>query len=86
MKVYLFHSKQCEACRLMVPALLASEILPNVITYLDIDEKSNECAPWGLRAVPTMVILNNHNRELSRRIGFQSHDEVLEWLLEFGVL
>lgn len=70
----------------MVPAILGNELLEGVFTLINIEEQTSECVGRSILAVPTLIILNNHEREISRKIGFMDGDAVLSWLLEFGLL
>lgn len=70
----------------MVPRLLGEDALAGVITALTIENQPNDCAPLDIRAVPTMIVINNHGREISRKIGFMDLDKVMTWLLDLGAV
>ena len=55
------------------------------ITPIDIDEQTNECVPYNLRAVPTLV-LKDGNRELDRKIGYMEPERITAWLTEWTAI
>ncbi len=80
MQVLLFHSTQCLVCQAILPTLGE---LP--LTLIDIDERSDDCVPYDLRAVPTFVIKDG-DREIDRKIGFMEPERIAEWLTEWSVI
>ena len=70
----------------MLPAIVASEDFTGVFTLIEIEKSTAECVPYDIRAVPTIVVINNHNREIGRKIGFMSTGDVLAWLIDLGAI
>ena len=70
----------------MVPRILSEDALAGAVTMMTIEDQPNECAPYDIRAVPTMLVINNHGREISRKIGFMDIDRIMTWLLDLGAV
>lgn len=49
------------------------------ITECDIDEDMEKAAAFGVRGVPTVVLLED-GKELKRFVGVKSADDIKEWL------
>lgn len=86
MEVLFIKSQECPVCQNMVPRILSEPALSGVITLLDLEADTAKCVELDIRAVPTMIVRNNHGREISRKIGFQSIDGVMGWLLSLGAI
>jgi len=69
MQVIKFSAPWCAPCKAMSAELTK---YPHVtVTEVDIEENPSAKAQWGLRSVPTLVILDETGEETNRMVGFQ---------------
>ena len=77
--VIKFFGTWCAPCRMLDPVFesLKTKVDNNVkFSYIDIDEKQELTAKYGVRSVPTVVIEKN-GQEVSRLVGVQSESKYL---------
>ena len=78
MRVIRFTASWCQPCKQL--ANILSEVEKNTfIETIDIDEQSDVATEFGIRSVPTMVMLDG-NIEVKRMIGLHTKKEIQEWL------
>jgi thioredoxin-like negative regulator of GroEL len=70
-----FYSTWCGPCKTLGPIM---EKIPNV-TKINVDSGSPLVVQYGVKAIPTVVILENE-QEVSRFIGVKSESEILNML------
>jgi thioredoxin 1 len=79
MKVLKFSADWCNPCQTLAKTLESMDL--NVeIESVDIDAEPSRVAKFGIRGVPTMVLVDDNGKELSRSVGVMSSKEILEWL------
>lgn len=69
-KLLVFSASWCGPCKAMKPAL--DELDQNRLVRYDIDEAVEERAKYEVRAVPTLVLVNESGEELQRVVGAQT--------------
>jgi thioredoxin 1 len=69
-KLLVFSASWCAPCKAMKPML--DELDQDRLVRYDIDEATNERAQYDVRAVPTLILVNETGEELERLIGSQS--------------
>ena len=72
----------CGPCRMIAPTIdaIASELAGKLlVAKLDIDANPSTYARFGVRSIPTLLILKD-GREVDRIIGAQSRDAILRKL------
>ena len=82
MKILRFTASWCGPCKSLAANLewLQSEYpLPN-IEKVDIDENPELATQYGVRGVPTMVMLDDNNAEVRRMVGTTDRNKLLEWI------
>jgi thioredoxin-like negative regulator of GroEL len=77
-KVYRFTAKWCQPCKMLTKTLegISSDI---EIMIIDIDENITLPSMYGVRSVPTMVMVDN-DQEIKRMTGIKSAQEIEQWL------
>lgn len=80
MRVIRFTASWCGPCKQLSAMLKEIEVaIP--IEVVDIDEKSEYAAEFGIRSIPTLVMLDG-NTEVKRKVGMMSKDDLIKWLGE----
>jgi len=72
----------CGPCRTIAPVIeeLASELAGRVrVAKLNVDENPMTAARFGLRSIPTLLVLSG-GREVDRLVGVQPKSEIVRWL------
>lgn len=78
MRVIRFTAPWCQPCKQL--ANILDEIETQVfIEVIDIDERSDVAMDFGIRTVPTLVMLDG-NTEVKRMSGLKTKQALQEWL------
>ena len=76
-KVIRFTASWCQPCKMLAKTL--EDIETNVpIEIVDIDEQSDVAIEYGIRGVPTLVMVDE-GAVLKRSVGTKSQKELQEW-------
>jgi thioredoxin 1 len=81
MKVLKFYADWCGPCKSL------TRVLENVTTTTPIEEVNIDDQPelatkFGIRGVPTCVLVNDAGVEVSRRVGMMTADQFREFIGE----
>jgi thioredoxin len=79
-----FYTPTCPPCRAMAPTLeqIAAEQQGNLkVVKVDASEESELAAEFGIRAVPTFVLLNGGAKK-AQLTGLRSKKDFEQWLTE----
>jgi len=77
-KVIRFTASWCQPCKALT--MILNNIETNVpIETVDIDEQSDVAIEYGIRSVPTMVMVED-GTVLKKMVGIQSEPLVREWI------
>ena len=78
MKVLRFTASWCQPCKMLAKTLEDVETqIP--IEVIDIDERGDIAAEYGIRSVPTLIMLDG-GIEVNRFSGMKMKNELSEWL------
>ena len=78
MKVIKFSASWCGPCKMLARNL--EDITTNIpIENVDIDENQDAAMEYGVRGVPTMIMLDENNNEIKRMVGMQSLKVLEDW-------
>lgn len=78
MKVLRFTASWCGPCKMLAKTL--EDIDTQVpIEVIDIDENQDLAMQYGIRGVPTLVMLDS-DIEVKRLVGMKMKNELSEWL------
>ena len=78
MKVLRFTASWCQPCKMLAKTLEDVETqIP--IEVIDIDENGDIAAEYGIRSVPTLIMLDG-GIEVKRFSGMKMKNELTEWL------
>ena len=77
MKILRFTASWCGPCKALAMSLEEANLgLP--IEVIDVDIQSNVAVEYGIRGVPTLVMLDE-NIEVKRLVGSKTVTELKEW-------
>jgi len=80
-------SHYCTPCQMMVPELAAlSEEFAGVVDveFIDVNENQSAAESYGIRLIPTQILIDADGNELFRHEGFMNREEMAARLNEFG--
>lgn len=81
MKAIKFEASWCQPCKNMSRVLDGiKEQLTVPIEAVDIDENADLAKQYGIRSVPTMVLVDDGGKELKRKVGAMREQELLAFL------
>ena len=79
MKVLKFSATWCGPCKMLARNL--EDVTTSIpIENIDIDEQQDVAIEYGVRGVPTMIMLDENNTEVKRLVGMQSLKVLEDWL------
>jgi len=79
MKILKFSADWCGPCK-MLQKTLDDMVLPYPVESVDIDKQPELAGEFGIRGVPTMVLLTSEGSEQGRLVGGKSKADIMEWL------
>jgi thiol-disulfide isomerase/thioredoxin len=82
MKLLKFTARWCGPCSSLNDVFKKTQLPENIIVEeVDLDETDpNFISIMNVRSVPTMILLDENDKEIKRRIGSASQQQLLEWL------
>ena len=77
MKYLYFSAPWCGPCRMFGPIMEeVSKEIP--VQKVNVDDENDLAMQYAVRSVPTIVLVNENGKELSRHIGIQQKSMILE--------
>lgn len=84
MELLRFTASWCQPCKALATQL--EEIgISNHVTVVDIDEKASLAQQYGIRSVPTLLLLQD-GKEVKRLVGNKARNLLLDWLPDIDAL
>lgn len=81
MKLLKFYATWCGPCKMLSRVIEdAADQITLPIEEIDIDQNMEAAMKYGVRGVPTMVIVNDDGSEVARKVGMISEKDLLEFL------
>lgn len=81
MKVLKFYAEWCEPCNSLSMAInSAADKISIPIEEINIDKEINIAIEYGVRSVPTVILLDENNTELKRKVGAMTELQLLDFL------
>ena len=79
MKLLKFHATWCQPCK-MLSRVMEDVELPFPLEEIDVDEQQEVAQAFGIRGVPTLVIVDDENKEVRRISGMLMENQLTEFL------
>ena len=81
MKALKFEASWCQPCKMMTKIMedAAGQITVQV-DKIDIDENMELAKQYGIRGVPTIVLVDDEGKEIKRQSGVMMEAQLLEFL------
>ena len=80
MKILKFYASWCTPCKALTQYLEASkDIIPCPVENIDIDADMETAVHYGVRGVPTMIMVDENNNQVKRLVGMQSLKDLENW-------
>jgi len=82
MKIKYFGASWCEPCKSYWPIVSNNSLTLN-IEKIDVDNDPDEAAKYGVRGVPTIVLLHEDGEALAVKQGVMSKTALDSWLMTY---
>ena len=81
MKVLKFHASWCGPCQAQTMIIKgAGDKLPLTVEDVNIDENVFMSTNFGVRSIPTLILVDDQEKELKRHTGVMKEDQLIEWM------
>jgi thioredoxin 1 len=81
MKVLKFYADWCGPCKGLTMVIKGAEDKIKIpIEEINIDNEIMTSVEYGVRSVPTMILLDEHGTEVKRQVGGMNEAQLLDFL------
>ena len=81
MKLLKFHETWCKPCKMLSRVIEdAGDKITMPMEEIDIDQNRDLAIQYGIRGVPTLVIVDEEGKEVSRKSGMLMENQLMEFL------
>jgi thioredoxin 1 len=81
MKVLKFYAEWCGPCKAMTQVIKnAGDKIKLPIEEINIDNEIMTSVEYGVRSVPTMILVDENGTELKRQVGAMNETQLLDFL------
>ena len=81
MRLLKFSAEWCLPCKMLAKTLEGVN-LPYTISSIDIDDSPNLAADYKVRGVPTMILVDDNDKEVGRLVGVKTKAQIEEFINE----
>jgi len=76
-KILYFSSTWCGPCKQLAPIM---ESLQGEINYekVDVDSNTELSTKYGIRNIPTLILVDNNGNAIDKKTGIQSRQQILD--------
>ncbi len=78
MRVLKFSASWCAPCRMLAESMKEWNLNGVHVEEIDIDHNRDSAIEYGVRGVPTVIVLDDNNNVLRRRSGLMSEAQFKE--------
>lgn len=81
MKVLKFYASWCGPCQAQTMIINGAEgKLPVPVENVNIDENVFMATNFGVRSIPTMILVDKDEKEIKRHTGVMKEEQLIEWM------
>jgi thioredoxin 1 len=81
MKLLKFYAEWCGPCKMQTSIIKAAgDKITVPIEEIDIDNSLFTSVEYGVKSIPTLVLLDDSGKEIKRHVGIIKETELLAWL------
>lgn len=77
-KILYFSASWCQPCKMLSPTMNSVADQVN-FTKINVDEDTNTSVKYGIRNVPTLVLVDQSGKELNRLVGNVSKQQIIDF-------
>lgn len=77
MRVLKFSASWCQPCKQLSKTLEGMDF-PYEVSEIDVDQNRDAAIEYGVRNVPTMILIDENNNQLKRVSGAMTQSQLLE--------
>ena len=78
MKLLKFEASWCGPCKALTKLMESTE-LDVPVEVIDVDEDSERAVQYGIRGVPTLILIDDTGVEVKRKVGMMSADDLTKF-------
>ena len=78
-KIYYFTAAWCQPCKQLSPTMSGLISKGMNVQRIDVDTDTEYSAKYGIRSVPTLLLVDGNGNALGRLIGNKSEQEILNF-------
>ena len=76
MKILKFYADWCGPCKMLSKIMEGMSDLNTEIVNVNVDNDQETAVKYGIRGVPTMVVVDDEGKEVRRKVGMMSEAEL----------
>ena len=79
LKILKFSADWCQPCKILARNIDESNLSLKVES-IDVDKQPDAAVKYGIRSVPTLVIVDDNDEIVSRSSGVKTGEQIQEWV------
>ena len=83
LELLFFTGPDCSACRVVKPYVEKLKDERFTVRVIDISNDPHTAHTYGVRALPTLIVLDSFHRVLDTYVGTMSESQFINWLNKF---